>query len=69
LKWIIIPNEQLLNNLITAGMNLGIAKGFVEMNAGRRNVLYEDYYRNKPMLGKVKLKDFAKEFADVYNQQ
>jgi len=69
LKWIIITSEQLLNNLITAGMNLGIAKGFVEMNAGRRNALYEDYYRNKPTLGKVKLKDFAKEFADVYNQQ
>jgi hypothetical protein len=29
--------------------------------------LYEDYNQHKPILGKVKLKDFAKEFADVYN--
>ncbi|MEJ0101134.1 MAG: NAD(P)H-binding protein [Bacteroidota bacterium] len=69
LKWLVIPDEQLLDGLIAAGMNPGIAKGFVEMNAGRRGGLYEDYYRNKPTLGKVKLKDFAKEFAAVYNQQ
>jgi len=29
--------------------------------------LYEDYYLNRPTLGKVKLTDFAKEFAAVYN--
>jgi len=31
--------------------------------------LYEDYYRSRPMLGKVKVKDFAKEFAAVNNQE
>ena len=68
LKWIVIPDEQLLNGMIAAGMNVSIAKGFVEMNAGRRGgVLYEDYNRNKPVLGKIKLTDFAKEFAAVYN--
>src|SRR6185312_1030183 len=41
-----------------------------EMNAGRRSdVLYEDYNRHKPTLGKVKLKDFAKEFALVFNSK
>jgi len=41
-----------------------------EMNASRRNgVLHEDYFKNKPILGKVKLEDFAKEFAAVYNKQ
>jgi uncharacterized protein YbjT (DUF2867 family) len=70
LKWIKISDEQMLNGMTDAGMNPSIAKGLVEMNAGRRNdVLYEDYYRNKPTLGKVKLSDFAKEFAGVYNQQ
>jgi hypothetical protein len=29
----------------------------------------EDYYRNRPILGKVKMKDFAKEFATLYNQK
>jgi len=68
LKWIVIPDEQLLNGLIASGMNRRVASGFVEMNAGRRSgVLYEDYYRNRPALGKVKLKDFAKEFADAFN--
>jgi uncharacterized protein YbjT (DUF2867 family) len=67
LKWGIIPDEQLLNGLLAAGMNPGTAKGFVEMNASRRGgVLYEDYYRNKPALGKIKLTDFAKEFAAAY---
>ncbi|HMI61537.1 MAG TPA: NAD(P)H-binding protein, partial [Puia sp.] len=28
-----------------------------------------DYYRNKPKLGKVKLTDFAKEFATTFNQK
>ena len=70
LKWIAIPDEQLLSGLIAAGMNPNIAKGFVEMNASRCDgLLYEDYYRNKPTLSKIKMKEFAKEFATVYNQQ
>ncbi|MBS1934677.1 MAG: NAD(P)H-binding protein, partial [Bacteroidetes bacterium] len=36
LKWIVIPDEQLLNNLLSAGMNPQTAKLFVEMNASRR---------------------------------
>ena len=70
LKWVIIPDEQLLNGMIAAGMNPKIAAGMVEMNAGMNNGdLYEDYFRNKPTLGKVKLAEYAKEFAVIYNQQ
>jgi len=70
LKWVVIPDEQMLYGMINAGMNPQIAAGFVEMNAGMRDgELYEDYYRNRPTLGKVKLTDFAKEFAVVYNKQ
>lgn len=69
LKWLVIPDEQQLNGMIAAGMNPKIAKGMVEMNAGRRGgVLYEDYYRHEPILGKVKLVDFAKEFAAAFNK-
>lgn len=69
LVWQVIPDEQMLNRLTDAGMSQQAAKGMVDMNAGRRNgILYEDYYRNKPVLGKVKLTDFAKSFAAVYNQ-
>jgi uncharacterized protein YbjT (DUF2867 family) len=70
LKWLAVSDEQLLNGLLSAGMNPQTAKGFMEMNASRRGgILYEDYYRNKPILGKVKLTDFAKEFATVYHQK
>ena len=65
-----IPDEQMQKGMIAAGMNPEIAKGLVEMNAGRRNdALYQDYYQHKPTFGKVKLTDFAKEFADVYNSR
>ncbi len=67
LKWQVIPDEQMLKGMIAAGMNPNIAKGLVEMNAGRRNEnLYEDYYRNKPGFSKVKLQDFAKDFATTF---
>ncbi len=70
LKWVVIPDEKLLNGMLSIGMNLQVANGFVEMQASQRSgLLYEDYYRNKPTLGKVKLTDFAKEFSTVYNQK
>src|SRR5271157_5139946 len=72
LKWIVISDEQLLNGMIAAGTNPQIAAGLVEMNASASTHggrFYEDYYRNHPVLGKVKIKDFAQEFAKVYNQK
>ena len=67
LKWIAIPDEQLMNGMIAAGINPQIAKGYVEMNASRVNgVLYEDYYRNRPVLGKTKVADFARDFAAAF---
>lgn len=68
LKWNVVSDEQSLQGLIKARMNPKIAAGLVEMNASRRGgVMYQDFYKNKPVFGKVKLKDFAKEFAKVYN--
>jgi len=68
LKWLSISDEQMLNNMIAAGMNAAFANGMIEMNAARRNgVLYEDYFRNRPTLSHTKLNDYAKEFAAVYN--
>ncbi|MGG5208493.1 NAD(P)H-binding protein [Chryseobacterium sp. MIQD13] len=69
LQWLPVSDEELLTGMTGTGMNPKTAKGFVEMNAARGNgVLYEDYYLNQPVLGKVKLKDFAKEFATAYHQ-
>jgi len=70
LKWQVISEEQILNGMKAAGMNPGISKGLVEMNEGRRRgVLFEDYNRHKPTLRKVKLTDFAKEFAVVFSSK
>ncbi|MEN4762375.1 NAD(P)H-binding protein [Chryseobacterium sp. C39-AII1] len=68
LQWITILDEDLLNNLINIRMNPETAKGFVEMNKARRgSILYEDYYKNRPVLGKIKVKDFAEDFAKAYH--
>lgn len=70
LKWSVISDDQFLNNLLKIGFNPQGAKGMTEMNAGRRNNLFDDYNKNKPAIfGKVKLEDFAKDFAAAYNKQ
>lgn len=70
LKWIVITDEQMLNGLKSFGMNASLAESFVDMNVSTHSgAIYEDYYRNRPVLGKVKMKDFAKEFALEFNQK
>jgi len=69
LKWVLISDEERLNILKGVGLNPSIAEGLVEMFASQHSgLLMEDYYRNKPVLGKVKAVDFAKEFAAAYNK-
>ncbi|WP_316786971.1 NAD(P)H-binding protein [Pedobacter frigiditerrae] len=71
LKWVLTSDEDALNGLLSIGMNAKIAEGLVEMySALHTGLLAEDYYKNKPaVMGKVKLKDFAKEFAVTYHQK
>ena len=69
LTWILISDEERQRGLEAAGLSPTIAVGMVEMFAAQHSgLLMEDYYRNKPPLGNVKLADFAKEFAMVFNQ-
>jgi len=69
LKWVLISDEERLSILKGVGLNPSIAEGLVEMFASQHSgLLMEDYYRNKPVLGKVKAVDFAKEFAAAYNK-
>ncbi|MNH07042.1 hypothetical protein D3C79_664220 [compost metagenome] len=64
LEWKVIPGEDLLDQMLSAGVNEWIAKGMVAMQQSQGDgSLYEDFYANKPTLGKVKLADFAREFA------
>lgn len=69
LKWGTVTDKQMLNALTNLKLPLSLAKDIVEMNASMRNggSLFEDYYKHQPTLGKVKVKDFAKDFAAVYN--
>jgi uncharacterized protein YbjT (DUF2867 family) len=71
LKWVTISDKQLLDALLKFKMPLSLANDITEMNASMRNggILFEDYDKNKPMLGKVKMYDFAKEFAAVYQSK
>lgn len=70
LQWKVISDEQLLNSWLSVGFNPQIAQGFIEMQANQgTGKLYEDYYRNQPVLGKVKLAEFAGNFAAVYQQE
>jgi uncharacterized protein YbjT (DUF2867 family) len=70
LKWIVITDEQMQSGLESFGLPAQTAAGLVEMNASmHRGELFRDYYLNRPVLGKVKLTDFAKEFAAAFKQQ
>jgi uncharacterized protein YbjT (DUF2867 family) len=69
LKWQVIPDEELFNTWVAIGFNPEIAKGYIEMKAAQgTKVLYEDYYKNLPVLGKTKFANFAIDFAKVYKQ-
>jgi nucleoside-diphosphate-sugar epimerase len=69
LKWVTISDKQMLDALLKYKMPLSLANDITEMNASQRNggILFEDYNKHKPVLGKIKMRDFAQEFATVYN--
>ncbi len=70
LEWTVIPDESLLNTWLGIGLCPQVAHGFIELQASQGSgLLYEDYQQNKPTLGKVKLNDFAKDFAKAYEAQ
>ncbi|HTC00004.1 MAG TPA: NAD(P)H-binding protein [Ferruginibacter sp.] len=70
LQWILIPGEELQSRYESFGMNKALAAGLIEMQANMHNgPFYDDYYLHKPTLGKVKLTDFATDFAISFNQK
>ncbi len=70
LKWALMSDKDMMGGLKMFGMPESRAQGVVDMNAGMHSgTVNEDYYRHRPnVMGKVKMTDFAKEFAAVYNQ-
>ncbi|KQT21000.1 NAD-dependent dehydratase [Chryseobacterium sp. Leaf405] len=70
LEWKVISDEELLDQMLSAGINKWVAKGMVAMQKAQGDgSLYEDFYANKPTFGKVKIEDFAKEFVQIYNKR
>ncbi len=69
LKWTIISDEQMRNNLIESGIPSQLVDDLEKMQAAiHSGALYADYLDNRPVLGKTKLKDFAKEFAVAFKK-
>lgn len=70
LKWVVFTDEQMRQGMRERGTPEHIIDGFVELGASiRSGALRADYDLHKPEMGKLGLKDFAKEFAVVYGQK
>lgn len=68
LKWLTFTDEQTRENMEKKGAPKVLVALLVEMFAGiHSGLLHEDYDRHRPaQTGKVKLEDFAKEFAAAF---
>ena len=70
LPWVQFKDEDALNGMLQSGLSREIAQGYIDLGKSLRNGhAQEDYWKNRPKLGKVKLEDFAKEFAAAYHAQ
>lgn len=68
LPWVAFTDEQSLDGMIQAGLPGEMAKKYVEMGAAMRTgKMWEDILHHRPQFfGKIKLEDFARDFAAAY---
>ncbi|HEU4551494.1 MAG TPA: NAD(P)H-binding protein [Chitinophaga sp.] len=67
LKWVLLSDKEMLRGLKMAKVPKKSAETLVEMQAATHSgKTLENFHRAKPKMGKIKLADFAKEFAAVY---
>jgi uncharacterized protein YbjT (DUF2867 family) len=68
LPWVTFTNEQAQQGMLQSGLSATIAEGYTALGAGIQNgSIQGDYWKNPPTeKGKVKLEDFAQEFAAAY---
>lgn len=70
LQWLTFTNEQMQQGMEQRQVPAHVIANFVELGAAiHSGILRKDYDRHQPPMGKIKLEDFAKEFAAVYNQK
>ncbi|MDB5206589.1 MAG: NAD-dependent dehydratase [Flavisolibacter sp.] len=69
LPWVEFSDADTFGALKGVGLPEEVAKNYAEMGSAIRNgSMQEDYWQHRPQsLGKVKLEDFAKQFAGMYN--
>lgn len=68
LPWVKFPDDQAKAGMLQAGLTEDLADNYIEMgHAIDTGIMFEDYWKHKQPLGKVKLDDFAKAFAAAYN--
>ncbi|OKS87486.1 NAD(P)H-binding protein [Mucilaginibacter polytrichastri] len=69
LKWVLLSDKEMLQGLKMAKLPEKLAETLVEMQAAMHSgKTLENFNRSKPKMGKVKLADFAKEFAAAYHK-
>lgn len=69
LKWVLLSDKAMLQGLKMAKVPEKLAGTLVEMQAAMHSgKALENFHRNNPKMGKIKLADFAKEFAEAYHR-
>jgi uncharacterized protein YbjT (DUF2867 family) len=70
LKWVLLSDKDMLQGLKMAKVPEKLAKTLVEMGAAMHSgKTLENFHKANTKMGKVKLADFAQEFAAVYQQK
>ena len=68
LAWVEFKDADAFEGMLKGGLSKTLAEGYTDLGrALRLGTAQEDYWKNKPKLGKGKLEDFAKAFAQAYN--
>ncbi|MBC6112941.1 SDR family oxidoreductase [Pedobacter fastidiosus] len=69
LKWVLLSDKEMLQGLKMAKLPEKLAELLVEMQAAMHSgKTLENFHHNNPKMGKVKLVDFAQEFATAYHK-
>ncbi|MCI1187172.1 NAD(P)H-binding protein [Hymenobacter sp. DH14] len=67
LQWVAFSDEQMRQNMTSHGVSTDRADEVVDIYASiNSGKLGEDYWQHRPVLGTVKLKEFAKEFSAAF---
>lgn len=69
LQWKTLSEKQVLTDLLAKGLTENAAKNLVELGmAIHTGKIREDFDRHKPALGKVRLEEYAKDFAVAFHK-